>query len=79
MLINAGKLEQENLAGSSCDGLIVHQQQLKGTLVTQSYLHTHTHIYTHAHTHCHKKRKDSLETRAVLLIFSLNLKYLGWP
>ena len=51
MLINAGKLEQENLAGSSCDGLIVHQQQLKGTLVTQSYLHTHTHTYTHMHTH----------------------------
>ena len=29
--------------------------------------------------HGHKKRKDSLETRAILLIFLLNLKYLGWP
>ena len=28
--------------------------------------------------HNHKKRSDSLETRAVLLIFRLNLKYLGW-
>ena len=29
--------------------------------------------------HSHKKRKESLETWAVLLlIFSLNLKYLGW-
>ena len=27
--------------------------------------------------HSHKKRKDSLETRAILLIFSL--EYLGWP
>ena len=26
--------------------------------------------------HSHKKRKNNLETRAVLLIF---LKYLGWP
>ena len=29
--------------------------------------------------HGHKKQKDSLETRVVLLIFLLNLKYLGWP
>ena len=30
--------------------------------------------------HSHKRRKDSLKTRAVLLISSLsNLKYLGWP
>ena len=29
--------------------------------------------------HSHKKRKDSLETRAVLLIFLLERKYLGWP
>ena len=26
----------------------------------------------------HKKQKESLETWVVLLIFSLNLKYLGW-
>ena len=29
--------------------------------------------------HSHNKLEDSLETRAVLLIFSSNLKYLGWP
>ena len=28
--------------------------------------------------HSHKKRKDSLETRAVLLIFSFELLYLLW-
>ena len=30
-------------------------------------------------SHSHKKRKDSLETRAVLLIFSLDLEISGWP
>ena len=29
--------------------------------------------------HSHKKRKGSQEILAVLLIFHLNLKYLGWP
>ena len=29
--------------------------------------------------HSHKKRKNSLETWGALLIFCLNLKYLGWP
>ena len=29
--------------------------------------------------HRHNKRKDSLETLVVLLILSLDLKFLGWP
>ena len=29
--------------------------------------------------HSHKKRKDSLETRSVLLIFSLEREISGWP
>ena len=36
-------------------------------------------VRDHRCAHSRKKRKDSLETRAVLLIFTLNLKYLGWP
>ena len=35
--------------------------------------------YTHSFFNSHKKRKDTLETRSVFLIFCLNLKYLGWP
>lgn len=29
--------------------------------------------------HSHKTRKDSLETGAILPIFCVNLKFLGWP
>ena len=32
-----------------------------------------------ASKHSHKKRKDSLETRSVLLIFSLEREISGWP
>ena len=39
-----------------------------------SYYHS-----TFDQLHDRKKRKDSQETRTVLLIFLLNLKYLGWP
>ena len=42
---------------------------------TISFLHLSCVSILH---HSHKKRKDNLEARAVLLIFPLNLKCLGW-
>ena len=43
------------------------------------YDRTSCKVRDHRYAHSHKKRKYSLETRAVLFIFTLELEVLGWP
>ena len=59
------KLENNNFIGGDVEVLFVQ---------FNLFDYTSTHL-----KHSHKKQKDSLETRAVLLILRLNLEYLGWP